>query len=65
MGPVLVNTIGRNNGKKNGGPGYIPSVAEDFHKELRTYLLGHGITQYRIVYLDGDLNFTQEVHTGF
>jgi hypothetical protein len=42
-----------------------PSVTESFHQELRTYLLGHGITQYRVIGIDEDLHFTQEIYTGF
>jgi hypothetical protein len=44
---------------------FAPEVAEGFHRELRTYLLGHGITQYRVVVVDEHLNFAPEIHTGF
>lgn len=42
-----------------------PSTSDEFHQDLRIYLHGHGITQYRIIYVDGDLNFTQEFYSGF
>jgi hypothetical protein len=42
-----------------------PMAAEDFHQDLQTYLRGHGITQYRVVAIDEQLNFSQEVVSGF
>lgn len=42
-----------------------PMAAEAFHKDLQTYLRGHGITQYRVVAVDKRLNFSQEVVSGF
>jgi hypothetical protein len=42
-----------------------PQVAPDFHTSLRTYLRGHGITQYRVVRIDGALCFEQESFSGF
>jgi hypothetical protein len=42
-----------------------PDTADEFHEDLHIYLRGHGIAQYRVVRIDGDLNFTQEIHSGF
>lgn len=42
-----------------------PMTGEDFHKDLRTYLRGHGITQYRVVSIDNHLHFSQEIISGF
>ena len=42
-----------------------PDVADEFHKDLRIYLRGHGITQYRVVRIDNDLNLTQKFYSGF
>jgi RecB family endonuclease NucS len=41
-----------------------PEVARDFHENLRIYLLGHGITQYRVVGIDDDLHLEQTIYTG-
>ena len=42
-----------------------PLVSENFHRDLQTYLRGHGITQYRVVMIDNDLSLTQEIVSGF
>jgi hypothetical protein len=42
-----------------------PEFSDEFHQELQTYLHGHGITQYRVITIDGTLSFTQEICTGF
>jgi hypothetical protein len=42
-----------------------PSVTQEFHDDLRIYLRGHGITQYRVVRVDSSLNFDLQIHTGF
>lgn len=42
-----------------------PEVSADFHDHLQTYLRGHGITQYRVVNIDGNLQFSQQIHRGF
>jgi hypothetical protein len=42
-----------------------PGVAPIFHADLRTYLRGHGITQYRVVTIDGQLRFAPEIFSGF
>jgi hypothetical protein len=42
-----------------------PNVADEFHQELRIYLLGHGITQYRVIRINGSLSFAQEIFSGF
>jgi hypothetical protein len=38
-----------------------PAVADGYHRTMKTYLAGHGITQYRVITVDGDLNFSQEI----
>jgi hypothetical protein len=42
-----------------------PDTADELHEDLRIYLRGHGITQYRIVEIDNDLTLTQEYYSGF
>lgn len=42
-----------------------PDVSRSFHHEMQIYLRGHGITQYRIVRIDGTLTFMQEICSGF
>jgi hypothetical protein len=38
-----------------------PAVEDGYHRTMKTYLAGHGITQYRVITVDGDLNFSQEI----
>ena len=40
-----------------------PEFADEFHRELQTYLRGHGISQYRAIRIDRTLGFTQEICT--
>jgi hypothetical protein len=42
-----------------------PGTDRHFHDHLQTYLRGHGITQYRVVNVNGDLRFNQEIYKGF
>jgi hypothetical protein len=42
-----------------------PDTTETFHNELKIYLLGHGITQYRVINVDKQLHFSQQIYTGF
>lgn len=42
-----------------------PGADADFHDHLQTYLRGHGITQYRVVGVDGSLQFSQQICRGF
>jgi hypothetical protein len=42
-----------------------PEFADEFHQELQIYLRGHGITQYRVITVDGTLSFAQEIYSGF
>ena len=42
-----------------------PQIDPSFHNQLQTYLRGHGITQYRVVQIDGNLRFDQQIHRGF
>ncbi|MBV1735234.1 MAG: hypothetical protein KMY50_05630 [Candidatus Desulforudis sp.] len=38
-----------------------PEVTDGFHNELRTFLTGHGISQYREIRFDGCLRFVQRI----
>ncbi len=40
-----------------------PSAHNDFHHEMRTYLRGHGINQYRVVTVNHNLEFNQDIIT--
>lgn len=42
-----------------------PGVDAYFHDHLQTFLRGHGISQYRVVSVDGNLQFSQQIHRGF
>ena len=42
-----------------------PATEDEFHQELRTYLKGHGITQYRVVTVSNTLQFSQSTFSGF
>jgi len=42
-----------------------PTIENEFHQGLRTYLKGHGITQYRVVTVSNTLQFCQSVFSGF
>ena len=42
-----------------------PDFTDEFHRELKIYLRGHGITQYRVITVDGMLSFAQEIRSGF
>ncbi len=42
-----------------------PAILDSFHREIRTYLRGHGITQYRVLTVDGTLSFAQQIVSGF
>ena len=42
-----------------------PGAVDEFHTQLQTYLRGHGVTQYRVVMIDGDLNLSQQIWSGF
>ncbi len=39
-----------------------PDASPEFHQELKIYLRGRGINQYRIVNIDNNLNFDQAVY---
>ncbi len=38
-----------------------PSITDAFHKEIKTYLRGHGIKQYRVITVNRHLEFEQEI----
>jgi hypothetical protein len=40
-------------------------ATQTFHSQLQTYLMGHGIVEYRVVTVDEDLHFHQEFFSGF
>ena len=42
-----------------------PEIEPEFHRTLCNYLQGHGITQYRTVKVDNNLQFFQDVHSVF
>jgi hypothetical protein len=42
-----------------------PEIKDVFHREIRIYLRGHGISQYRVINVDRTLHFSQHIETGF
>ncbi|MDY8138444.1 hypothetical protein [Aquimarina sp. 2201CG5-10] len=38
-----------------------PEINDSFNEEITIYLRGHGITQYRTIVVNNDLNFTQTI----
>lgn len=42
-----------------------PGATSEFHTQLQTYLVGHGIAEYRAITVDDQLHFHQDFHSGF
>jgi len=42
-----------------------PGASQAFHSRLRTYLIGHGIAEYRVITVNEDLCFAQDLCSGF
>lgn len=42
-----------------------PDADHNFHSDMKLFLRGHGITQYRVITIDGSLSFNLQIVRGF